>query len=292
MADGSAERSALLALVGERVELRFALDAPSFVDRLVDQAREAALGADKPLLEHVRRLSLDDLYLATACSQGDEKAWEELTRRHGGFIRTFALRFLREPNAGDLADQVLADLWQRRKIARYRGRSTLRTWLGSVVANAAVNAGMASWRFVPLEEEVRAGDPPAAFAEPGASQAEALLARVVAEAIDGLPAGEKVVLRLYYEQGLTLDQMGVGLRTSKAALSRRLARIRAGLRQTVESLAQRHAGASVDALRAGIDLGRLEWDLSALVGRGRSEQEEALSKSTGAMRFGKDGDRG
>jgi RNA polymerase sigma-70 factor (ECF subfamily) len=233
-------------------------------------------------------LSLDDLYLATACSQGDERAWEELTGRHGGFMRAFALRFLREPDASDLADQVIADLWQRRKIARYQGRSTLRTWLGAVVAHAALNAGKSSRRTESLEDETCAGEPPAASAEPGTNQAETLLARLVAEAIEGLPAGEKLLLRLYYEQGLTLDQMAVALRASKAALSRRLARIRAGLRQAVESLARR-AGASADALRAGIDLGRLEWDLSALVGQVRTEGDEAMSNWQGAMGRGKDG---
>jgi len=285
----SFERSALLALVAERVRLRFALDAASFAGRLVELAREAAPGPEPPLHEHARRLSLDDLYLATACSQGDERAWEELTGRHGGFIRAFALRFLREPDASDLADQVVADLWQRRKIARYQGRSTLRTWLGAVVAHAALNAGKASRRTESLEDGMRDGQPPAASAEPGTNQAEALLARLVAEAIDGLPAGEKLLLRLYYEQGLTLDQMAVALRASKAALSRRLARIRSGLRQGVESLARRRAGASADSLRAGIDLGRLEWDLSGLVGRGRTESEAALSKPQGAMGRGKEG---
>jgi RNA polymerase sigma-70 factor (ECF subfamily) len=285
----SFERSALLALVAERVRLRFALDAASFAGRLVELAREAAPGPEQPLHEHSRRLSLDDLYLATACSQGDERAWEELTERHGGFIRAFALRFLREPDASDLADQVVADLWQRHKIARYQGRSTLRTWLGAVVAHAALNAGKASRRTESLEDGMRDGQPAAASAEPGTNQAEALLARLVAEAIDGLPAGEKLLLRLYYEQGLTLDQMAVALRASKAALSRRLARIRSGLRQGVESLARRRAGASADSLRAGIDLGRLEWDLSALVGRGRTESEAALSKPQGAMGRGKEG---
>lgn len=280
----------MLDLVAEQVRVRFALEAASFADRLLNMARATGTGPDRPLREYVRRLSLDDLYLATACSLGDEKAWEELTRRHLGFIRDFARRFLGEPGATDVADQVVADLWQRSKIGRYEGRSTLRTWLGAVVAHAALNAGKASRRTTSLDDDERLGERATEplSAEPGANEARSLLARLVAEAIDGLPESEKLLLRLYYEQELTLDQMAVALRASKAALSRRLARTRSGLRAAIELLARREAGASADALRAGIDLGRLELDLSALVGRGWTEGEGVLSKSQEGTRLGKD----
>ena len=270
----------MLALVAEKVRVRFALDAATFADRLLLLARVACPGSDKLLCDHVRRLSLDDFYLASACSLDDQRAWQELAGRHLGFMRDFARRFLREPDAMDLADQVLTDLWQRRKIARYEGRSTLRTWLGAVVAHAALNAATAGHRAaasLDREQPLEARLAGPLSAEPAANEARSLLARLVAEAIGGLPPGEKLLLYLYYEQDLTLDQMAVALRASKAALSRRLTRTRSSLRAAIESLA-RSAGASADALRAGIDLGRLELDLSDLLGRDRNESEPALSK--------------
>jgi RNA polymerase sigma-70 factor (ECF subfamily) len=265
------------------VRVRFALDAAGFADRLLELARAACPGPEPPLHEHVRRLSLDDLYLATACSLGDERAWEELAGRHLGFIRDFALRFLGEAEAQDLASQVVADLWQRRKIGRFEGRSTLRTWLGAVVAHAALNALKSRRRAGPVDSDRLPGGAPSepASVEPATREAGALLAQLAGEAIGSLPAAEKVLLRLYYEQGLTLDQIAVALRASKTALSRRLSRIRSGLRGAVESLARRSAGTSADALRAGIDLGRLDLDLGALLSPRLhgTENEEALSKS-------------
>jgi RNA polymerase sigma-70 factor (ECF subfamily) len=263
----------LLALVTPRVRVRFASDTAAFAERLLRLAGAAGCDTDDGHLSNVRRLSLDDLYLATACSLGDERAWEELADRHRGFMRAFARRFLREPDATDLAD-----LWQRGKIARYEGRSTLRTWLGAVVAHAALNAGKARRRAAALGgAETPAVRPAAPLpAEPAASEAGSLLARLAAEAIGGLPADEKLLLYLYYEQGLTLAQMAVALRASKAALSRRLSRTRSRLRREIESLARRSAGASADALRAGIDLGRLEWSLSDLLGKHGSVAERAL----------------
>jgi len=281
------ERERVLALVASQVRLRFALDGPTFADRLLGLARAACPGSDPPLHEHVRRLSLDDLYLATACSLGDEKAWEELAARHVGFIRDFARRFLGEADAQDLAGQIVADLWQQRKLARYEGRSTLRTWLGAVVAHAALNAVKAARRTAALgRDELRRGSLEAPPAEPATRETGSLLAQLVAEAIGSLPSEQKVLLYLYYEQRLTLDEMAVALRISKGGLSRRLTRIRSWLRTAIESLANRSAGASADVLREGIDLGRLDLDLGALLGPGpdRMESEEAVSKSRDDVR--------
>ena len=116
-------RAGILSLVARHVRVRFSLDAEAFADHLAAFAGSAAPGT--PPEDHVRRLSLDDLYLAAACARGEDAAWEECIARHGAFIRDFARRFLREPAASDVADQVVADLWQRGKMARYQGRSTL-----------------------------------------------------------------------------------------------------------------------------------------------------------------------
>jgi hypothetical protein len=145
------QRDRVLALVATHVHVRFALDASTFTERLLELGRAAP--SDRTPEEHVRRLSLDDLYLASACAQGEESAWEECLARHGDFVRGFARRFLREPAASDVADQVIADLWERRKMARYEGRSALRTWLGAIVAHAALNAVKADRRWLPLEGE-------------------------------------------------------------------------------------------------------------------------------------------
>jgi len=276
----AAGRTEVLALVAERVQLRFALDAVTFADHLLDLWDGADSGTGRGIGDHVRRLSLDDLYLATACSRGDEKAWEELAGRHLGFLRGFARRFLKEPAATDVADQVLADLWQRGKIARYGGRSTLRTWLGAVVARAALNAAAARPRTASLEGEDRVCDQvlkclPVDLA---ANQTRSLLTGLVAEAIGGLPPGDRLLLYLYYEQDLTLDQMALALHASKATLSRRLIRVRSVLGAATESLARRSAGTSTDALRAGIDLAGLELDLSDLVSCQWNEPRLVLSK--------------
>jgi len=273
--------SEFIALIAAKVRLRFALDATRFAHRLSEVAERAFSRPGKGIADQIRGLSLDDLYLATACSHGDERAWAELVGRYLGFMRAFARRFHPEPEATDLADHVVANLWQRNKIACYEGRSTLQTWLGAVVAHAALNAARARRPRAPLDRAERLGARPApSAAEPATQEARSLLARLVAQAMGSLPPADRLLLYLYYEQDLTLNQMAVALHASKATLSRRLGHVRDLLRAAIESLARRSAGASADDLRAGIDLGCLELDLTNLLGEtARNETDPVLSKN-------------
>ena len=269
----TAGRARLLSLVAGQVRFRFALDPEAFADQLGGLVVSAAPGA--PPEEHIRGLSLDDLYLAAACAGGEEAAWEECLARHGAFIRDFARRFLKEPAASDVADGVIADLWERGKMARYQGRSTLRTWLGSIVAHAALNAVKSGRRTLPLEEDQDGAHQSTigGASDTGTGQERSLLEDLVKEAMESLPADDKLRLLLYYEQGLTLEEMAAVLGGSKAALSRKLQRTRDELRTSIDSLSRRRAGSSAEWLRAGIDLGRLELDLGRLLGGAAVERE-------------------
>lgn len=258
----SARRTSdIRAEILERVRLRFALDLRAFESRIRDATASGT---------RIERLALDDLYLATACAAGEEGAWEELSQRHFGFIRDFALRCARrDPPASDVAERVIAELWQRGKIRQFAGRSSLRTWLGTVVAHTASNALQAQGRTVPLE---RGGE---RSAEPEADAPDwRTLRRIASEALAALPADGRLLLLLYYEQGSTLEEVGAILGASKAALSRRLSKIRAALRADIESRTGAETGAR--------DFARVDLDLAALLAGapeverngGRSVKEE------------------
>jgi len=80
-----------------------------------------------------------------------------------------------------------------------------------------------------------------------------------------LPPESKLLLQLYYEQGLNLEEIGVTLRVSSAAISRRLKSTREELRAALEMRSRRRAGSSAQELRAGLDLARIDFDLSGLL---------------------------
>ncbi len=260
----------LQQVIMRAVRQRFALAAQAFVARVRELALPHCGGTDAALRDYVLKLSLDDLYLATACLGGEEPAWRELSSAHFEFMRGFARRFVAGQAARDVADEVIAELWSRKKLQQYGGRSTLRTWLGTVIAHAALNSRQALQRNVSLH----ADNPVSSHrSEPADDQAVALLRELLTEAIASLAAEERLLLQLYYEQGMTLDELSVALRVSGAAISRRLKRARQDVRARIEAGARNRTGDSADALRAGLDLSRIELDLGKLLGADLSKQD-------------------
>jgi RNA polymerase sigma-70 factor (ECF subfamily) len=255
--------AAVLGLVRSRVRLRFALTFDQFARVLLARAHDAGCASDPA--PWLRLLSLDDLYLAQACALHDERAWTECSALHFGFMREFAGRFLRGADAVEVTDRVIADLWEKRKLAGYQGRSSLRTWLGTVVANAAIQAGKAIKRREAATEREAAAAARVPAASPDDREAARVLAEVAAGAIRLLPADEKLLLLLHYEQDLSLEQIAPLLATSKATLSRRLKRLREEIRTSIERAARERYRATAAEVRAQVDLSRIELDLSALL---------------------------
>jgi RNA polymerase sigma-70 factor, ECF subfamily len=260
----------LQQLIMRAVRGRFALAAQAFVARVCELALPHCGASDAALRDYVLKLSLDDLYLATACLGGEEAAWRELSGTHFEFMRGFARRFVSGQAARDVADEVIAELWSRKKLHQYGGRSTLRTWLGTVVAHAALNSRHASQRTVSLQPDKSASSD---RIEPADDQAATLLRELLTEAVASLPTEERLLLQLYYEQGMTLDELSVTLRVSGAAISRRLKRAREDVRARIEAGARSRTGESAQTLRAGLDLSRIELDLGKLLGADLSKPD-------------------
>lgn len=217
----------------------------------------------------------DDAALARRCREGDVDAWTLLVDRHRPALVQLARRFLARADAEDVVDGVIADIWERRKLERFEGRSTLATWLGAVVIHAALNARRnASVRARVVADAERA-DP---AAEPDSVADRATLAQLLTDAIAALPSESKTLVLLYYEQDLTLDQAALVLARSKSTLSRTLRDARQAIRAYAESAARERFGTTLDALRAGADLSELDVDLRAACARRRDGLGRSVSK--------------
>jgi len=258
-------RADVRAAVRAQVTLRFRVTADALGDRILRLAAVAgAPPAERP--RQLERLVLDDLYLAMACADGEDEAWKEFDVRYFSFVRDFAARFVGSGRAEELAADIVADLWQRGKIAQFEGRSTLRTWLGAVVTHAALNVMAAGREQVPLT----ASDAARIYQRPTAASDvvddAATLARLVKTALGRLDDEEKLLLLLHYEQELSLDEMAPLLGASKATLSRRLKRLRLAVRQSVEALAVAEGSSGeTESLRRGLSRAWTEFDLSTLL---------------------------
>jgi RNA polymerase sigma factor (sigma-70 family) len=219
----------------------------------------------------------DDLALVRHCLGGDEEAWRRLVQLHRQRMVDLARRILPAADAADVVDAVIADVWERRKLARFAGRSALATWLGAVTINAALNAKRLSASRLQMMVTTT-GEPDVAAPGPVDRNDERLV-QVLKDAIAGLPPESKLLVLMYYEQELTLDQAAVLLKRSKSTLSRTLQQARDRILSDAERLARERLGTTLSALRSGADLGELEFDLRVACGHGRDRLDRPVSNS-------------
>src|SRR5436305_5486569 len=82
----------------------------------------------------------DEQRLIAALRRGDEAAFKQLVEEHGPFLLRLALIHLPSKS---IAEEVVQDTWLAvlRGIDRFEGRSSLRTWIASILLNNARTRG-------------------------------------------------------------------------------------------------------------------------------------------------------
>jgi RNA polymerase sigma-70 factor (ECF subfamily) len=212
--------------------------------------------------EFIDSLQADDLCLILACERGEEAAWSELVERFTPTVRSAARSAsANEEGADDLAQSIWAELYGLRvradgkpasKLAYYSGRGSLAGWLRAVVAQLAIDHHRKQSRLVQTEEDAdfdrlsRDGDDGREqFVTSGNMNPESQIAdklagvemrEALAQSIGDLSAEDRLLVKLYYFDGLRLREAGAVLGVHEATASRRLTRIHAELRDRVESI--------------------------------------------------------
>lgn len=211
------------------------------------------------------RLAHGDLYLALACSRGDRIAWEYFADEYLPVLRSLAARACGDVGEGeDLAQELTAGMLvesaagpdergcaRHGRLATYGGRGSLLGWLRVVVAHAAVDRMRQRRREMPIDESAGAGRHARDAREQLRKTANEAsvderwgpsLAAVLAEEIRRLPAGDRLLLALYYVQEAPLGSIGRLFGVHEATVSRRLARLRKTIRKNVERECRRRHG--------------------------------------------------
>ena len=151
--------------------------------------------------------------------------------------------------ARELADSLYADLYgldqrggARQSLLRYfHGRSSLATWLRAVLAQRHVDRVRVDRRTEPLPEELAGRASPAA-ADPDCLRFVDMLRSALEIALARLEPRDRLRLRCYYAQQLTLAQTGRLLKEHEATTSRQLARTRKVIRDECRTGAPCRAG--------------------------------------------------
>ena len=133
-----------------------------------------------------------DEQLVELLRKGDEAAFGWLIDTYGGSLKRLALAFV----AGDaMAEDVVQETWLAvlTGIARFEGRSAVKTWLFQILANRAKTHAVRERRTIPFSDLELGG----AGAEPAVTGAYMLQVRVV----DGIGSPQEPALSASYPNG-------------------------------------------------------------------------------------------
>lgn len=128
--------------------------------RFLRTAENSEISADE-LQDFLRSLQADDLFMALACSQGNERAWWEFDQQHRTYMERVARHLAStELDAQEVIDTVYVELYGTRvvdgervsKFSTYSGRGSLRGWLRTVIWHSLVDLHRASHDEVSLDE--------------------------------------------------------------------------------------------------------------------------------------------
>ncbi|MFN2512574.1 MAG: RNA polymerase sigma factor [Pyrinomonadaceae bacterium] len=243
------------------------LDSRALVPRIKSSVDKYLLkddenASDQAIAGFIDELQADDLCLIVACERGDENAWSDLVERFTPTVRSAARSASsNEDGAQDLAQSIWAELYGLRvradgkpasKLAYYSGRGSLAGWLRAVVGQLAIDQHRKQSRTVQTEDDAdfdrlaRGGDDgkelylAAATLNPEEAISDKLagaeMQRALARSVKELSDEDRLLVKLYYFDGLRLREAGSVLGVHEATASRRLTRIHGELRERVESI--------------------------------------------------------
>ena len=203
--------------------------------------------------EYIRTLHLEDLALASACMEGTESAWQSFVEGYRPYLRAAASAITKGSRNGadaqEMADSLFAELFglvdgKRGEASLFRyfhGRSSLKTWLRTILAQRHVDRLRQTRRLEPLVREDNDGrtvtiaekvETPAL--DPYREEYTERFVSALKACLELLTAQDRERLELYYAREKTLAEIGRLIGEHESSVSRNLERIRKELRANVE----------------------------------------------------------
>lgn len=256
---------------GRAAFVQLALDDRTFVRYLarVVEKEPSAVSA-------VSALALEDLYLACACVEGCAVAVAIFAKRYRETIHDSIGRILGGGESEDVREQLIQALLLGSpsgppRIGTYSGRAALERWVGVAARRAAL-----MW-LRENQAEVRALRASAAdpSAESGTNVETTYIKeryrgefeQALTEALERLSERQRLLLRLYMVNGVTVERMATMFNVGKATISRWMAAARSTLLDDIKATIRNRLGTSSNELAslARMVASRLEMTLPVLL---------------------------
>ncbi len=220
------------------------------------------------IVEFVDSLRADDLCLIIACENGDEEAWGDMVLSFDSNVKSAAYKFAKnKEDAEDLAGSIWAELHglktdkegkTKGKLAYYSGKGSLGGWLRAVTNQLAIDQFRKMKRIVQAEDDrefellaqdsSESADGGSMISTPqspedlfGTAEAEDDVVCALHGAIEGLGDEDRLIMKLYYFEGLKLKDIADTFGYHEATASRKIVRVQTAIRGAVEeSLKEKH----------------------------------------------------
>ncbi len=229
--------------------------------------------SDADVESYLQSLFVEDLALAAACERGTQSAWVDFLGRFRPVLLGAAMTLARdESRAQEATDALYADLYgleerdgRRRSLFRYfHARSSLASWLRSVVARNFVDGYRAERRNEALRARITEETDPAAGTAPAPADPDRvnhleMLREALSGGLAALAPRERLRLSYYHVQELTLAEVGKLLGEHESTVSRKLEQTRRQLREEVERRLRANHGLGEEDLRACYQAALEEW---------------------------------
>jgi hypothetical protein len=181
--------------------------------------------------DFLNQIQADDLFMALACSNGNERAWWEFDRQHRSYLERVARHLAKtEVDAQEVIDSVYVELYGTRivdgervsKFSSYSGRGSLRGWLRTVIWHSLVDLHRAGHDEVSLDEmteNVGEGNVHASFSEPAPGGEAEMVDEITRKryrqatlaalenAFSSLDDHEKLLLLYYHVENMKLREI-------------------------------------------------------------------------------------
>lgn len=183
-----------------------------------------------------------DAGLVHRCTAGEEAAYAELVNEHQRMVVQLAINLLGDRDeALDLSQDVFLRVF--RTLHRFRGQSSLRTWIYKIAINQARNRRR-FWRRRHRADQVSLDAHVAAHGEliskvcPGPDRvlAQKELAERLRQAFEHLPFDQRTAIVLREIDGLSYDEIAYSLGLAVGTVKSRLTRARQALRLELKEL--------------------------------------------------------
>jgi RNA polymerase sigma-70 factor (ECF subfamily) len=216
------------------------------VSKLLGPGRGVAMGAGElPLEAEALAGPAADRELVAQCRRGDEEAFARLVALHEGMVFSLSARLLGSAEeAHDVAQEVFLLVYRR--LGRFEGRSSLRTWIYRIVVNQCHNRRR-FWhrrqrhKEAPIDEGLATVPAPGSWpvlsgSNPYEEARRRERARRVQQALLELSFEHRAVLLLREVEGLSGEETSAALGIAEGTVKSRLSRAREALRQKLAGM--------------------------------------------------------